>query len=163
MSEPAPVQALVAGVSAAVAAARAGDRDGFEGAVAGLGRGGAGRPDLQAVGVVLGLLVGELLERSHPDGIDSDDAEQVVERCVRNAGPWYPALDEDQLIRVLAGALGVDTHVGPDAGGVGDRAALVAHGLLVVADLLDSGCGPLGPVLADVLDRQRRDAEIEHP
>ena len=113
--DPEPVRALVTGITTAVEAARAGDRDSFDAAVAELNRGGARRPDAEQVGVVVGLLLGELFERVHPDGIDSDDAELVVERCLRTYRPWWPPLDEDQLIRALAGALRIDTYAGPDA------------------------------------------------
>ena len=160
---PEPARALTAAVHAAVAAAGAGDLHAFEAALAELGRGGARRPDPEQVGVVLGQLLGDLLERAHPDGIDSDDAERAVERCLRAARPWYPLVDEDQLIRALAGALRVDTQAASDAIGVVDRAAVTAHGLLLVADLLMMSSQPLGPVLDDALAEVRREQTIEHP
>ena len=160
--DPVPVQALVSGLSDALSAARAGNLDGFDGALAELGRGGARRPAPDQVGLVVGLALGELLERTHPDGIDSDDAEQVVERCLRTNRPWYP-MDEDQLLRALAGALRIDTYSGPDAVTVGARPALLAHGLLLVADLLQVAGEPWDAVLAGVLDGLRRDGVVEHP
>ena len=161
--DPVPVRVMVTALSEAVAAARASSKSDRFDALAELGRGGERRPTPDQVGLVVGLALGELLERTHPDGIDSDDAELAIARCLRTDRPWYPQLDEDQLLRALAGALRIDTYTGPDAVTVGDRPALLAHGLLLVTDLLQGSGESWDPILAGVLDGLRRDGVVEQP
>ena len=73
----------------------------------------ASRLDVEAVRLVLGAVVRDLVEHAHPDGIGADDLGDLVRQCVRAAAPWWPDLHADVLVAVLAGALGVH----PDSGG----------------------------------------------
>ena len=89
-------------IDAAVSAARAGDAAAFTEATDDLGR-----MDREQIAVVLGAVTRELLERSHPDGLGSNDAEQVLASCIRSAASWYEPLDGDSLIQALTGTLGI--------------------------------------------------------
>jgi hypothetical protein len=127
-------------VDAAIMAAQAGDAAAFADALHDLRRG-----DREQLSVLLGAITRDLLERSHPDGLDSDDAEQVLQSCIRAAAGWYEPLDRDVLIRALTGALGVSD---PDESPHVDGEAVLAHGLLLIADRLTL----LGEQPAAVLD-----------
>jgi hypothetical protein len=147
---PAPVRAMAEGIEASVAAARAGDADGFAETMAGLAR-----VDAASLAVVLGELTRELLERAFPDGLDSDDAGQLVDRCAA-AATWYPGFRADALVQALTGALGVslpeEVVAEPDT---------VAHGLLLIAEL--AGPHPLAAVLGNALRELRRQQTVEMP
>jgi hypothetical protein len=154
-SWPGPARVLAVAVDAAVAAAQAGDAAAFADAVADLDR-----VDGEQLAVVLGAVMRELLERSHPDGLDSDDAEQVLLSCTRSAAAWYEVLDADALIRALTGALGIsDPDEPPQPGGT----AVMTHGLLLVADQLTNMAQQLPPVLDWALHELMRAQTIELP
>ena len=123
-----PARSMALGVDAAVSAARAGDAEAFADALTELAR-----VDREQLAVLLGTMTQDLLERSHPDGLDSDDAEEALRRCIRSAAPWYEPLDSDVLIRALTGALGV---ADPDDALPVDASAVTAHGVLLIAELL---------------------------
>ena len=137
-------------VEASVAAARAGDADAFAEARAGLAR-----VDAAPLAVVLGELTRELLERVFPDGLDSDDAGQLVARCAAATG-WFRYIPPDALVRALTDALGVSLP--EDVAGEPDT---LAHGLLLVAEL--TGSHPLAPVLGGALRELRRQQTVEMP
>lgn len=61
----------------------------------------------EATGIVLAAVVRSLLEVQHPDGLDADDMQLVIGRCVKAAAPWLPAVDPYAVVAVLASALGV--------------------------------------------------------
>ena len=65
-------------VDAAVSAAQSGDAAAFTDATANLSR-----FDREQLAVLLGAITRDLLERSHPDGLDSEGAEQVLQSCIR--------------------------------------------------------------------------------
>jgi hypothetical protein len=115
-------------IDAAVSAAQSGDAALFAEAITELSR-----VDREQLAVLLGAVTRDLLERSHPDGLDSGDAEQVLQSCIRSAVSWYEPLDSDALIRALIGALGVNE---PDESPHNVGEVVVAHGLLLVADQL---------------------------
>lgn len=154
-SWPRPVMEMALAVDAAVSAAGAGDAAAFTGALEDLGR-----MDREQLAVVLGAVSRELLERSHPDGVGSDDAEQVLASCVRSSASWYEAFDADSLIQALTGTLGIhDTdESAPPAG-----PAVVAHGLLLIADQLTTMSEDLPPVLDRALRELMRAQTIESP
>lgn len=149
-----PARALALGVDAAVTAARASDAAAFDEALAQLAR-----VDAEQLAVVLGGVTRDLLERTHPDGLDVDDARAVAVSTVR-ASTWFPRLDGDAVLHALAGALGVadpDEAPGPPA------AVVVAHGLLLVADLLTAAGETLPPVLDAALRELQRAQTVELP
>ncbi|MCU1657689.1 MAG: Uncharacterized protein JWO57_2345 [Pseudonocardiales bacterium] len=146
---------MAVAVDAAVSAAQAGDVAAFTDAVADLGR-----ADREQVAVLLGAVTRELIERSHPDGLDSDDAERVLQSCVRSAVAWYPPLDTDSLIRALTGALGIDD---PEESPPLDGPAVVAHGLVLIADQLTTLSQELPGVLDDALHELMRAQTVELP
>jgi hypothetical protein len=154
-SWPEPVAAMALAVDVAVAAARAGDAPAFTEALADLSR-----VDREQLAIVLGTVTRDLLERSHPDGLDSDDAEQVLQNCVRATAGWYEPLDSDSLIRALTGALGIHD---PDEAPPADGAAVLAHGLLLIADRLQVLAVDLPPVLDGALGELRRAQTVELP
>jgi len=147
---PVPVRLLASAVDDAVTAAAASDADGFAEA---LGR--LVRVDREPLASVLGDLAGALLERAYPDGLDAADAGELLRRCtVRFA--WCPALDEDALLRALAGTLGVSLE--EDGAPV---PAVLPNGLLLVAELL--GGRPVAPVLEAALRELHRRQTVELP
>jgi hypothetical protein len=154
-SWPGPARTMAQGVDAAVAAAQSGEAAAFSDAVAGLVR-----LDREQLAVLLGTVTRDLLERSHPDGLDSEDADRVLQSCLRSAASWYEPLDGDSLIVALTGALGItDPDESPQPGGT----AVVAHGLLLIADQLKILAQALPPVLDGALRELMRAQTIELP
>jgi len=142
-------------VDVAVSAARAGDASAFTAALDDLGG-----LDREQLAVVLGAVTRELLERSHPDGVGSSDAEQVLAGCMRSAASWYEPLDGDSLIQALTGTLGIHD---PDESAPPAGPAVVAHGLLLIADRLTTMGEDLPPVLDRALRELMRAQTIELP
>jgi hypothetical protein len=142
-------------VDAAVSAAQSGDGAAFTDAIADLSR-----VDREQLAVLLGAAMRDLLERSHPDGLGSDDAGQVLQSCIQSAVSWYEPLDSELLILALTGALGMsDPDESPQLGGT----AVVAHGLLLIADQLKIPAQELWPVLDRALHELMRAQTIELP
>jgi hypothetical protein len=142
-------------IDAAVSAAQSKDGDAFAAAIVDLAR-----IDREQLTVVLGAVTRDLLEQSHPDGLDSDDAEQVLQSVIRAAAPWYRDVDSDSLIWALTGALGIgDLDELPDRDGV----AVLAHGLLLIGDLLTGLAQALPSVLDGALQELMRAQTIEMP
>jgi hypothetical protein len=142
-------------VDAAVSAAQAADTAAFTettGALGGL--------DREQLLVLLGSVTRDLLERSHPDGLGADDAEQVLRRCLISAAPWYGPVDGDALLGALSGALGISD---PDESPHPDGGAVLAHGLLLIADLLTALGQALAPVLDSALRELMRAQTVELP
>ena len=98
-------------VDAAVSAAQSGDAAAFNDATANLSR-----FDREQLAVLLGAITRDLLERSHPDGLDSEGAEQVLQSCIRSAACWYQEVDatrwSGRLLARLASATRTN-HRGP--------------------------------------------------
>lgn len=153
-SWPAPARTMARAVDAAVAAAGAGEADAFTEA-----SGQLVRLDRGQLIVLLGAVVRDLLEQAHPDGLDSDDAEQVLDSCLRSAG-WYPDLDRGSLIRALTGALGVSEA---EEAPVNDEPAVLKHGLLLIADQLETQRRTLAPLLDAALRELMRAQTVELP
>jgi hypothetical protein len=150
-----PARTMARAVDAAVAAARGSDAAGFIEAITDLNR-----VDREQLAVLLGAVTRDLLERTHPDGLDSEDAELVLQSCIRSAAAWYEPLDSDSLIRALTGALGI---VDPDEAVPVDGPAVVAHGLLLIADQLTTLTQELTPVLDAALRELMRAQTVEMP
>jgi hypothetical protein len=142
-------------VDAAVSAAQASDAAAFTDAITDLSR-----VDREQLAVLLGAVTRDLIERSHPDGLDSDDADQVLQSCIRSTASWYKLLDSDSLIRALTGALGVSD---PDESPQPDGTAVLAHGLLLITDQLKILAQELPPVLDRALHDLMRAQTIELP
>jgi hypothetical protein len=124
---PAPARAIASAVTTALD--RVGERDveAFEDSAAILAA-------TDQAGLVQGTVVRMLLEELHPDGLDGDDVQAVLERCTRTSLEWLPDVDPHALLVLLASALGV---YDPDADESPPRpAALARHAPLLVADLL---------------------------
>ncbi|MGH3394768.1 MAG: hypothetical protein ACRDPO_08780 [Streptosporangiaceae bacterium] len=154
-SWPRPAREMALAIDAAVSAARTGDAAAFTDATDDLGR-----MDREQIAVVLGAVTRELLERSHPDGLGSSDAEQVLASCIRSAASWYEPLDGDSLIQALTGTLGIHD---PDESAPPAGPAVVAHGLLLIADQLTAMSQELPPVLDRALRELMRAQTIEFP
>lgn len=181
---PRAARTMARGIDAAVAAAREGDGEAFEQALQDLAH-----VDREQVGTLLADITRTLLERAHPDGLDSEDAEELLRRCVRSTAPWFQRLDTDALIRALTGALGIgDTGTvgggdASDSSGSGtsddrrdpdpaedpeerprpDPAAVLAHGILLVADLVSTLAVELAPIVDDALGEAMRAQTMELP
>jgi hypothetical protein len=142
-------------VDAAVSAAQSSDAAAFTDAVEDLRS-----VDREQLAVLLGTIERDLLERAHPDGLDSDDAEQVLQNCIRSAAGWYQPLDGDLLVQALTGALGVSD---PDESPPPDGTAVLTHGLLLIADQLKILNTQLPSVLDSALRELMRAQTIELP
>jgi hypothetical protein len=152
---PGPARAMALAVDAAVAAARSGDAEAFADAAAGLAR-----AEAEQLAVVLGTMLRALLERSHPDGLDSDDVVHILRSCARSAAGWYAPFDADALLLALTGALGVTD---PDESPRPDPAAVVLHGILLITDQLRVLARDLSPVLESALRELLRAQTVELP
>ncbi len=157
-SWPRPAAAMARAIDAAVSAAQAGDATAFADATADLGQ-----VDSEQLAVVLGTVTRDLLEHSHPDGLDTDDAEHILRSGTRQAAGWYEQLDGSALILALTGALGISPDPDPGAPPPPDGAAIVAHGLLLIADQLRVLAQPLAPVLDAALRELMRAQTVELP
>ena len=142
-------------VDVAVSAAQSGDAAAFTDAIAYLSR-----VDREQLAVLLGAVTRDLLERSHPDGLDSDDAGQVLQSCIRSAASWYEPLDGDSLLAALTGALGISE---PDEPPQLNGTAVMTHGLLLITDQLKILAQELPPVLDCALHDLMRAQTIELP
>jgi hypothetical protein len=150
-----PSRVMALAIDAAVSAAQAADDAAFADAITALARSNA-----EQVAVVLGAVSRDLIERAYPDGLDADDAEQALEGAVRSAAGWYAGLDGDSFIWALTGTLGIgDLDELPPR----ERSAVVAHGLLLIADLLTNLEQSLAPVLDAALGELLRAQTIELP
>ncbi len=124
---PAPVRTVTDAAAAAMSAAAAKDPAAWDAARVQL----AGA-DPALVRELLGGAARTALERSHPQGLDSADARDLLERCVRSALGWLPDVEVPALVLVLTGALGMQSPdeeeaVAPDVIGV--------HALLLMTEL----------------------------
>lgn len=154
-SWPEPARTMARAIDATVSAAQAGDAEAFAAGLADLNR-----VDRAQLAVLLGAVLRDLLERAHADGLDADDAERVLDSCLRATTPWYGPLDTDALVRALTGALDiVDPDDGPELAGP----AVVTHGLLVIADQLTVLRQELPPVLELALRELMRAQTVELP
>jgi hypothetical protein len=150
-----PARGLAVAVDAAVAAAIADNATAFAEALLELRR-----LDRAVLGVLLGALTRDLLERTHPDGLDSDDAQAALESTLRRSGAWYPDVHRELLITALTGALGV-LEVGE--GPAPDDFTLLVHGVLLIADQLVVHELLLPPLLDSALRELMREQTVELP
>jgi len=141
-------------VDAAVTAARAGDPVAFGEATAAL----AGL-DREQLAVVLGTVTRQLLEHSHPDGLDADDVRHILTSTAKRAA-WYEPLDGAALLEALTGTLGVTD---PDGVPHPDPDAVLAHGVLLISDQLHVLGQQLPPVLNYALGELQRAQTMELP
>ena len=148
-------RAMAETVDAAVTAAWAGDPVAFGEAMTGLAA-----LDREQLAVLLGTVTRQLLERSHPDGLDSDDAQHVLSSTARRAVAWYEPLDGAALLEALIGALGVTD---PDGTPGPDPDAVLAHGILLISDQLHVLGQQLPPVLNYALGELQRAQTMELP
>jgi hypothetical protein len=142
-------------VDAAVTAARAGDPVAFGEAAAALAA-----LDREQLAILLGTVTRELLERSHPDGLDSDDAQHILSSTARRSVTWYEPLDGAALLEALIGALGVAE---PDGVPHPDADLVLAHGVLLITDQLIVLGQQLPPVLKYALGELQRAQTMELP
>ncbi len=142
-------------IDAAVTAAWSADGTAFEQAQAELNR-----VDHDQLRMLLGQVSRELFERAHPDGLDSDDAEQALRSCAASAAGWFVSLDPHALLVALTGALGVSE---PDDSPAPDEMCVVAHGLLLIADQLRTAGQRLEPMLDSALRELERAQTVEMP
>ncbi|MFC4534685.1 hypothetical protein [Sphaerisporangium dianthi] len=138
---PKPARAVAEATEGAVAAARARDLPAFEASAAALAA-----LESEHVALVLGTVTRLLLEDLHPGGLAVDDVRALVGRCAREAAGWFPAVDADVLVMLVAGALGVYQ---PEAEAFPLQADGVArHAVVLVADLLAVSGHPLDACLS---------------
>ena len=146
---PPAARAVAAAVTDGVTAASAADPAAFEDAARRLSL-----AEPEHVRVVLGGVVRPLLEELHPDGVDADDVRAVTADAVTAVAAWWPSVDPDALVVVVAGALGVHPEAFPATDGAEDDGAprdepaplptpdaVTRHALLLVARLLTARGG----------------------
>jgi hypothetical protein len=141
---PVRVRLLADCSTSAVAAAVSADRDAFLRATERMAA-----LDAEQVGLVLGSVLRSLLEDLHPDGLSSDDAQDVIVRCARGAAGWFPEVDVNALVLVLSGALGL--HPQEDEPVPVSPLDVARHAPLMVADLLTAGGRTFPPYLHTAL------------
>ena len=149
-----PARDLAAGVRSALAAVHAHDGEALDEALDLLAR-----VDPVALGTVLGELTRDLLERAFPDGLDADDAGQVLREVHLAAHGWQAPLETDTLVIALSGALGValaeeQPHV---------AVVVVHHGLLMLGHLSGLTGEPLTGALDRALGELQRAQTMELP
>ena len=149
-----PARDLAVAVEAAVDAALLESPSGFDDAVAELIH-----VYRDVIKVVLGEVTRDLLERAFPDGLDSDDAEQVLTRTSQWARRWCRDVDDDALVVALTGSLGVSS----DEPAPFTEPVVQRHGVLLVAQLLTGAGEPLSVVLGRALGELRRAQTMELP
>lgn len=130
---PAP-RAIASAATAALTAAAAEDAAAFQQAAQRLAA-----LDPEQVGLVLGAVVRTLLENSHAAGLTGDDMLDVVARCATANAGWFPALDADVLVVLLAGSLGIQT--GDDEPRPISPLEMSSHASLLIATLLGPAPG----------------------
>lgn len=151
---PAPARAIAQSVTAAVTRVQERDKEAFEESAAVL----AGTDQ---AGLVQGAIVRLLLEELHPDGLDGDDIQLVLERCTRTSLTWLDDVDPHVLLVLLASALGV---YDPDADETPpSHAALSRHAPLLVADLLTARKAPIDRYLTTAFADIARAETMEAP
>lgn len=150
---PAAARAIATAVQAAVTAV--GERPAFEEAVAD-----TAALDEAQVAVVLGSVVQMLMEETAPDGLGADDVQGLLEACVRNAVAWFPAVQVEVLMVVVAGALGMQD---PEAEPEFRPREITAHAVLLVHELLAVTRRPLTGYLDAALGEIARAETIEMP
>lgn len=151
---PQPARTMATDLDAAIRAAIDRDAASFEQARAGLDR-----QDPEQLRLLLGAMTRDLVEREYPDGLDSDDAEQILMSCTR-AAAWYPQTDHDAFVVALTGALGVSE---PAGSATSNESVIRAHGLLLIASLLGAQSERLPRILEAALTELRRAQTIELP
>lgn len=116
---------MVACVKLALTAARDHDVGAFDISLTALSK-----LDREQLSLLLGTVVQMLLEQRHPDGLDSDDVDQLIDATLTSAA-WYPRTDRDHLVRVILGALGVTVIEDQP---LVDGMAIIGHSLLLLGD-----------------------------
>jgi len=117
--------------------------------------------DPQRLVLVQAWVLRSLLEELHPDGLSSDDAQDVLRRCLASTAQWHDEADPGVLAQVLTGALGLSD---PDeAAAAAGPAALSSAAALLIADLLGVAGGPLAGYLDAALAELERAETIELP
>jgi len=141
-------------VDAVVTAAQGGDAERFGEALIELRQ-----VDGEQLSVVLGALTRDLVERTHPDGLDADDAEALLDGTI-TASAWYRDFDGDALLHALADTLGVGLA---EEATPRDGFVVITHGLLLITYLLGVGRVRLAPVLDAALRELMREQTMELP
>jgi hypothetical protein len=127
-------RAIAAAAGAAVAAAGAADLGALQRAAERLGA-----LDREPVGLVLGAVVRSLLEETYPGGLTGEDMHEVLAQCAVSSAAWFPSVDADVLLVLLAGSLGI--HGGPDEPRPVSALEMSSHAPLLIAALLGPAPG----------------------
>jgi hypothetical protein len=152
---PADPALLVRLVTRAVAAVDAGDAAEFAEAGTALAH-----FDAEQARTVLGWVLRQALEASHPDGLDADDVRAAVLTTARGAA-WFADLDPRILVVVLTAALG--EHPDPEEIPRLGHALVLQHSVLLVRDVATGPGRPLRRALEQALAEVRRAETMEMP
>jgi hypothetical protein len=91
--------------------------------------------DREQVGLVLGAVVRSLLEESHPGGLTGEGVQELLAQCATTSAAWFPAVDEDVLLVLLAGSLGIHADEEPHPV---SSLEMSSHAPLLISALLGS-------------------------
>jgi hypothetical protein len=149
------VTGLRRSISEAIEAALSKDSDRFTAAADRLAL-----QDRQRLVLLQAWMIRSLLERLHPDGLSSADAQDVLRNCLQSAAGWFPDTDPAVLVQVLTGALGMSD---PDAPAVAGPETFGQHAALLTADLLSTTAQPLAGYLDAAFAELERAETIELP
>ena len=115
--------------------------------------------DPQRLVLVQAWVLRSLLEESHPEGLSSADAQDVLRRCLLSTASWHAGADPTVLAQALTGALGLSD---PDEATAGP-ATLSSAAALLIAELLGTAGGSLAGYLDAALAELERAETIELP
>ena len=117
--------------------------------------------DPQRLVLVQAWVLRSLLEESHPEGLSSADAQDVLRRCLLSTASWHAGADPTVLAQALTGALGLSD---PDeAAAPAGPVAFSSGAALLIADLLGVAGGSLPRYLDAALAELERAETIELP
>jgi hypothetical protein len=116
--------------------------------------------DPQRLSVVQAWMLRCLLEELHPEGLSSEDAQDVLRHCLLSTSQWYGDADPGVLVRVLTGALGLSE---PEQAATAGSTELSSGAALLIADLLSVAGGSLAGYLDAALAELERAETIELP
>jgi len=116
--------------------------------------------DAEQARIVLGWVLRQALEATHPDGLDADDLRSAVVATAQGAG-WFTSLDPRILVVVLTAALG--EHPDPEEIPRLGHALVLQHSLLLVREIATGPGRPLRRALDTALAEVRRAETMEMP
>lgn len=118
--------------------------------------------DREQVGHVLGAVVRTLLEDRYPGGLTGEDVHDVLTRCSVASTAWFPDVDANVLLVLLAGSLGI--HPEEEDRRPVSAQEMSSHAPLLISTLLGGPAGrPFQVHLGAALREIARSETVEMP